>query len=78
MKGRVILYQRRGKNMGIGLCHNCRQRSTVWRYRNTSWGEVNLCSLCKGEALNRSNDYVDAFDIRTTVVVPFEANRRRH
>ena len=47
-----------------GRCYDCGGiYSTLWRYRESNHGEINLCSICKQNALDRSFLYVDALSM---------------
>lgn len=73
------LVSRRGKRFeGLSRCDEClRLHPEIWKYKQSSRGEVGLCGRCKGIVLDRSFGRVDAMS-RALTGGGFETNRRRH
>lgn len=71
------LANKRGTRLTQGPCSRCGLvRKPVWRYRDSTFDEIFLCSECKTVAFDESRKKIDALNWSTGG--GFESNRRRH
>ncbi len=71
------LANKRGTRLAQGPCNRCGLvRKPVWRYRDSAFDEILLCSECKTAVFDESRKKIDALNWSTGG--GFESNRRRH
>ncbi|MCP4258475.1 MAG: hypothetical protein GY774_13395 [Planctomycetes bacterium] len=76
---KLVLHSRRGvRKDEETLCDNCKRlKKPVFSYKESSNGEVNICSECKPKLFDRSFGKKDALEFATTGG-HFEGNRSKH
>lgn len=64
--GALILKVKRGKKvLEPHYCAQCRKfEKSLWRYQNSNYGMVYLCSICKTTAFERSFGHADAMPLK--------------
>jgi hypothetical protein len=64
--GQVVLKVKKGKFVGEShYCADCLKfDKPIWRYQNSNYGVIYLCSLCKTLAFERSFGYADAMPLK--------------
>ncbi len=77
-KEKIILESKRGTRIdNQTLCDGCAMITTVWSYRESNYGRVNLCAKCKVYVFDNSFGSLDALDYAETGG-RFEGNRSKH
>ena len=78
-KPSLVIRSKYGKRLeSWKLCDACKKnKSPVWLYKNSSRGDVHICSSCKPKLFDRSFGKKDALDYAQTGG-KFEGNKKKH